>query len=52
MTSDQEALNRFITALLESSHRQIKLATEGLTDEQLYYQPLLGPIPSPGWCGT
>lgn len=42
MTSDQEALNRFITALLESSHRQIKLATEGLTDEQLYYQPLAG----------
>ena len=40
MTSDQEALNRFITALLESSQRQITLATEGLTDEQLYYQPM------------
>ena len=40
MTSNQEDVNRFISALLESSHRQIKLATDDLTDEQLYYQPM------------
>jgi hypothetical protein len=40
MTGEQEDLKRFITALLESSWRQIKLATADLTDEQLYYQPM------------
>jgi hypothetical protein len=40
MTSEQEDLKRFITALLESSWRQITLATADLTDEQLYYQPM------------
>jgi hypothetical protein len=32
-------LNQFIIALCESPHRWIKQATEGLTDEQLFYQP-------------
>src|ERR671939_290251 len=32
-------LNQFIIALLDASYRSLKQATEGLTDEQLYYQP-------------
>jgi hypothetical protein len=39
MTSDAVNLNQFIIALLEASYRSLKEATEGLTDEQLYYQP-------------
>jgi Protein of unknown function (DUF664) len=39
VTSDAVDLNQFIVALLESSYRSITQATEGLTDEQLYYQP-------------
>lgn len=39
MTNNQVDLNQFIVVLLEGPHRQIKLATEDLTDEQLYYQP-------------
>ena len=39
MTSDAVELNQFIIALLEASYRSLKQATEGLTDEQLYYQP-------------
>src|SRR5262249_37079349 len=38
MTSDVD-LNQFIIALLEAAYRSIKQSTEGLTDEQLYYQP-------------
>jgi hypothetical protein len=32
-------LNQFIIALLEASYCSLKQATDGLTDEQLYYQP-------------
>ena len=39
MTSDAVDLNQFIVALLEASYRSITQATEGLTDEQLSYQP-------------
>ena len=39
MTSDTVDLNQFIIALLEAAYRSLKQATEGLTDEQLYYQP-------------
>ena len=39
MTSDTVDLNQFIMALLEAAYRSLQQATEGLTDEQLYYQP-------------
>jgi len=39
MTTDKVSLNQFIIALCESPYRWIHQATEGLTDEQLYYQP-------------
>ena len=39
MASNAIDLNQFILALLEASTRQIKLATDGLTAEQLHYQP-------------
>jgi hypothetical protein len=39
MTDDAVDLNQFIIALLEASYRSLKQATDGLTDEQLYYQP-------------
>jgi hypothetical protein len=39
VTSDAVDLNQFIVALLESSYRSFKQATEGFTDEQLYDQP-------------
>lgn len=39
MTNEAVDLNQFITALLEAAYRSLKQATEGLTDEQLYYQP-------------
>ena len=39
MTGEAVDLNQFIIALLEAAYRSIKQATEGLTDEQLYYQP-------------
>ena len=39
MTSDTVDLNQFIIALLEASYRSLTQATEGLTDEQLSYQP-------------
>ncbi len=39
MTSDQVDLNRFIVQQLESQYHTIKLATDDLTDEQLYDQP-------------
>src|SRR5262252_7556613 len=39
MTSDAVNLNQFIIALLEASYRSLTQATEGLTDEQLSYQP-------------
>ena len=41
MTTETEkvSLNLFIIALCESPNRWIHQATEGLTDEQLYYQP-------------
>jgi hypothetical protein len=39
MTSEAVDLNQFIIALLEASYRSLKQATDGLTDEQLYYQP-------------
>jgi hypothetical protein len=32
-------LNQFIITLLEAAYRSIKQSTDGLTDEQLYYQP-------------
>ena len=39
MTSDAVNLNQFIIALLEASYRSLTQATDGLTDEQLAYQP-------------
>ncbi len=39
MTTEKVSLNQFIIALCESPNRWIHQATEGLTDEQLYYQP-------------
>ncbi len=39
MTDEKVSLNQFIIALCESPNRWIHQATEGLTDEQLYYQP-------------
>ena len=39
MIDDAVDLHQFIIALLESAHRSLKQATDGLTDEQLYYQP-------------
>jgi len=39
MTSEAVDLNQFIIALLEASYRSLKQATDGLTNEQLYYQP-------------
>jgi hypothetical protein len=39
MTSEAVDLKQFIITLLETAYRSIKQATEGLTDEQLYYQP-------------
>lgn len=38
MTSDVD-LNQCIIALLEAAYRSITQSTDGLTDEQLYYQP-------------
>jgi len=38
VTSDVD-LNQFIIALLEAAYRSVKQSTDGLTDEQLYYQP-------------
>jgi hypothetical protein len=39
MPDDAVDLNQFIIALLEASYRSLKQAPDGLTDEQLYYQP-------------
>jgi hypothetical protein len=39
MSGDKMDLKQFIIALCESPHRWIREATDGLTDEQLYYQP-------------
>ena len=39
MASEQMELNQFIVLQLESQYRTIKLATEDLTDAQLYHQP-------------
>ncbi len=39
MTTEKVSLNQFIIALCESPNRWIHQATDGLTDEQLYYQP-------------
>ena len=39
MTDEKVSLNQFIIALCESPNRWIHQATDGLTDEQLYYQP-------------
>src|SRR4051812_6149161 len=39
MSSGQITVNQVIVALLENVARQIKRATDGATDEQLYYRP-------------
>ena len=39
MTDEHVDLNGFIVQQLEAQYRTIKLATNDLTDEQLYYQP-------------
>ena len=39
MTTEKVSLNQFIIALCESPNRWINQATDGLTDEQLYYRP-------------
>jgi hypothetical protein len=39
MTGDAVDINQFIVALLETTHRSIRQATDDLTDVQFYYQP-------------
>ena len=39
MTSGPVDLNRFIVQQLEAQYRTLKMSTDDLTDEQLYYQP-------------
>lgn len=39
MTNERVDLNQFIVLQLESQYRTIKLATDDLTDAQLYHQP-------------
>jgi hypothetical protein len=39
MSGEQVGVNQVIVGLLESATNQIKLATDGATDEQLYYRP-------------
>jgi hypothetical protein len=39
MSSEQVGVNQVIVGLLERATSQIKLATDGATDEQLYYRP-------------
>ena len=39
MTSEQITVNQVVVGLLENVGRQIKRATDGATDEQLYYRP-------------
>ena len=39
MGGDQVDLNQLIVAQLDSAYRWIAMAADGLTDEQLYYQP-------------
>ena len=41
MENETVDINRFVVAMLESAHRQLKQATDGLTDEQLHYRPSL-----------
>ena len=39
MSDDNVGLNRFIVSQCEAAYRWVKDATDGLTEEQLYYQP-------------
>ena len=39
MTNNQVDINQFIVEMIEASTRGIKRTTEGLPDEQFYYQP-------------
>src|ERR1051325_10606519 len=39
MSGEQVGVNQVIVGLLESATNQIKLATDGAMDEQLYYRP-------------
>ncbi len=39
MSDEQGGVNQVIVGLLERATNQIKLATDGATDEQLYYRP-------------
>jgi hypothetical protein len=39
MSDEQRGVNQVIVGLLERATNQIKLATDGATDEQLYYRP-------------
>ena len=39
MGGDQMDLNQLIIAQLDSAYRWIERAADGLTDEQLYFQP-------------
>lgn len=39
MSTDTIDVNQFVITLLEASYRSLTQATQGLTDEQLYYQP-------------
>ena len=39
MADNQVDINQFIVAMIETSTRSIKRATEGLSDEQFYHQP-------------
>ncbi len=45
-------LNGFIQALFERSNEHVKTACDGLSDDQLYYQPTANRIPSAGSPGT
>ncbi len=42
MTVEHQSFNSLAVALLESADRSMKQAIEGLSDEQLYYQPSAG----------
>jgi hypothetical protein len=52
MSVEQISFNTLAVALLESADRSVKAAIEGLSDEQLYFQPSLDANSMPGWSGT
>ncbi len=39
MEADHPDLNGFVVAVFDAAHRSVQKATDGLTDQQLYYRP-------------